>query len=46
MGKLREYLKLSRSFNAGLTAIAPVMGAVAMKEAELLPLLLLGYGSA
>ncbi|MGC9308525.1 MAG: UbiA family prenyltransferase, partial [Thermoplasmatota archaeon] len=41
MGKLREYLKLSRSFNAGLTAIAPVMGAVAMKEAELLPLLLL-----
>lgn len=41
MGKLREYLKLSRSFNAGLTAIAPVMGAIAMKEGELLPLVLL-----
>ena len=41
MGKLREYLKLSRSFNAGLTAIAPVMGAIAMKEGDLLPLALL-----
>lgn len=41
MGKLREYLKLSRSFNAGLTAIAPVMGAIAMHEVRLLPLALL-----
>ncbi len=41
MGKLQEYLKLSRSFNAGLTAIAPVMGAVAMHEVRLLPLVLL-----
>jgi len=41
MGKVREYLKLSRSFNAGLTAIAPVMGAIAMKEGALLPLVLL-----
>lgn len=41
MGKLREYLKLSRSFNAGLTGIAPVMGAVAMGEERLWPLFLL-----
>lgn len=41
MGKLREYLKLSRSFNAGLTGVAPVMGAVAMGEERLLPLFLL-----
>ena len=38
---LKEYLKLSRSFNAGLTAAAPVLGAVAMKEFELTHLSLL-----
>ena len=39
--QLKEYLKLSRSFNAGLTAAAPVLGAVAMREFELTHLLLL-----
>lgn len=38
---LKEYLKLSRSFNAGLTAAAPVLGAVAMNEFELTHLSLL-----
>lgn len=38
---LKEYLKLARSFNAGLTAAAPVLGAVAMKEFELTHLSLL-----
>jgi len=41
MGIVREYLKLSRSFNAGLTGISPVMGAVSMGESRLLPLFLL-----
>jgi len=41
MGAIREYLKLSRSFNAGLTGISPVMGAVSMGEGRLLPLFLL-----
>jgi 4-hydroxybenzoate polyprenyltransferase len=36
-----EYLKLARSFNAGITAAAPVLGAVAMKEFELTHLSLL-----
>ncbi len=40
MGIIREYLKLSRSFNAGLTGISPVMGAVCMGESRLLPLFL------
>lgn len=38
---LREYLKLARSFNAGLTALAPVLGAVAMQQFELFHLFLL-----
>jgi 4-hydroxybenzoate polyprenyltransferase len=38
---IREYLKLARSFNVGLTALAPVLGAVAMQKFELLHLLLL-----
>ncbi|RLF37561.1 MAG: hypothetical protein DRN00_02330 [Thermoplasmata archaeon] len=29
--KVKEYLKLARSFNASLTAISPVMGAVSMQ---------------
>jgi 4-hydroxybenzoate polyprenyltransferase len=41
IGAIREYLKLSRSFNAGLTGISPVMGAVSMGEGRLLPLFLL-----
>lgn len=41
MGIVREYLKLSRSFNAGLTGISPVMGAISMGEGRLLPLFLL-----
>ena len=41
MGTVREYLKLSRSFNAGLTGISPVMGAISMGEGRLLPLFLL-----
>ncbi|MEA2053983.1 MAG: UbiA prenyltransferase family protein [Candidatus Thermoplasmatota archaeon] len=41
MGMIREYLKLSRSFNAGLTGISPVMGAISMGESHLLPLFLL-----
>lgn len=31
-GVIKEYLKLSRSFNAGLTAIAPVLGALSNGE--------------
>ena len=38
---IKEYLKLARSFNAGLTAFAPVLGAVAMKQFNLTHLLLL-----
>ncbi len=38
---LAEYLKLARSFNLALTAVAPVLGALAMGEASLLRLVLL-----
>ena len=38
---IREYLKLSRSFNAVLTGISPVMGAIAMGEFHLLTLFIL-----
>jgi len=38
---IREYLKLARSFNAVLTGISPVMGAIAMQEFHLLTLLVL-----
>ena len=37
---IKEYLKLSRSFNAGLTAIAPVLGALSSGEYSLEHLLL------
>jgi len=39
--KIREYLKLARSFNAVLTAISPVMGALAMQHYNLFHLVLL-----
>lgn len=39
--KIREYLKLARSFNAVLTGISPVMGALAMQQYDLTMLLLL-----
>jgi 4-hydroxybenzoate polyprenyltransferase len=39
--KIREYLKLARSFNAVLTGISPVMGALAMYQFNLFVLLLL-----
>jgi len=38
---IKEYLKLARLFNAGLTALAPVVGAVAMEQFELTHLILL-----
>ncbi len=38
---VREYLKLARSFNAVLTGISPVMGAIAMEEYNLIILFLL-----
>jgi len=38
---IREYLKLARSFNAVLTGISPVMGAIAMGHYEILSLFLL-----
>jgi 4-hydroxybenzoate polyprenyltransferase len=38
---LAEYLKLARSFNLALTAVAPVLGALAMGEESLLRLVLL-----
>jgi len=38
---IREYLKLARSFNAVLTGISPVMGAIAMQQYNLLNLFLL-----
>ena len=38
---IREYLKLSRSFNAALTGISPVMGAIAMGQFNILILLIL-----
>jgi len=37
---LKEYLKLSRSFNIGLTAIAPVLGAICNGESKLINLFL------
>ena len=38
---VREYLKLSRSFNAVLTGVSPVMGAIAMEQYDLISLFLL-----
>jgi 4-hydroxybenzoate polyprenyltransferase len=38
---IREYLKLARSFNAVLTGISPVMGAIAVGQYDLLILFLL-----
>jgi 4-hydroxybenzoate polyprenyltransferase len=38
---LREYLKLARSFNAVLTGISPVMGAIAMQQYDIIILILL-----
>lgn len=38
---IREYLKLARSFNAVLTGISPVMGAIAMGQYDLVILILL-----
>jgi 4-hydroxybenzoate polyprenyltransferase len=38
---IREYLKLSRSFNAVLTGVSPVMGAIAMEQYNIIILLLL-----
>ena len=43
---IREYLKLARSFNAVLTGISPVMGAIAMEQyniAYLILLFLIGF---
>jgi 4-hydroxybenzoate polyprenyltransferase len=39
--KIREYLKLARSFNAVLTGISPVMGAIAMECYDIVTLFLL-----
>jgi 4-hydroxybenzoate polyprenyltransferase len=39
--KIREYLKLARSFNAVLTGISPVMGAIAMQNYDIATLFLL-----
>ncbi len=38
---IREYLKLARSFNAVLTGVSPVMGAIAMEQYDLFYLFLL-----
>jgi len=38
---IREYLKLSRSFNAVLTGVSPVMGAIAMEQFNIFILFLL-----
>jgi 4-hydroxybenzoate polyprenyltransferase len=38
---IREYLKLARSFNAVLTGVSPVMGAIAMENYDLFKLFLL-----
>jgi len=38
--KIREYLKLARSFNAVLTGVSPVMGAIAMGQFDILKLFL------
>ena len=39
--KIREYLKLARSFNAVLTGVSPVMGAIAMEHYNILTLFIL-----
>jgi len=39
--KIKEYLKLARSFNAALTGISPVMGAIAMQQYNIFILFLL-----
>jgi 4-hydroxybenzoate polyprenyltransferase len=41
MEMIREYLKLARSFNAVLTGVSPVMGAIAMEQYNLITLFLL-----
>ena len=38
---IREYLKLARSFNAVLTGMSPVMGAIALRQYDILTLILL-----
>ena len=38
---IREYLKLARSFNAVLTGMSPVMGAIAMQQYNILTLFIL-----
>lgn len=38
---VKEYLKLSRSFNAVLTGVSPVMGAIAMQQYDISTLILL-----
>jgi len=38
---IREYLKLARSFNAVLTGMSPVMGAIAMEQYNIVILILL-----
>ena len=38
---IREYLKLARSFNAVLTGISPVMGAIAMRQYNIFTLFIL-----
>lgn len=38
---IREYLKLARSFNAVLTGVSPVMGAIAMQQYNIITLILL-----
>lgn len=39
--RIREYLKLARSFNAVLTGVSPVMGAIAMQQYNILMLFVL-----
>jgi len=39
--KFREYLKLARSFNAVLTGVSPVLGAIAMEHFNVIDLFLL-----
>lgn len=39
--KIREYLKLARSFNAVLTGVSPVLGAIAMYQFDIFTLFLL-----
>ncbi|MFH1101945.1 MAG: UbiA prenyltransferase family protein [Methanobacteriota archaeon] len=41
--KIREYLKLARSFNAVLTGISPVMGAIAMQYYDITHLIILFF---